>query len=215
MSHPTRLALSREAPASRWPIPLFLGVPDMRTRVQLFLGLVLAAVLATAGAGAACVPQPLLLVQPAASGSPGAKLTAMGTTFGTGPAEVRWNALDGPLLGTGTGPDFSVELTVPDVPDGLYTLVGIARSSGGGIAGTARATLRVVRADGEDSQIQREETAPGEPAGRRNARSPAPVPVVPLGAGGLVLLGLGGLLGRLSTSRRPTSKGKAATEGGA
>ncbi len=177
------------------------------------MGSVLAAVLATVGVAAACVPQPLLLVQPGASESPGAKLTAMGTTFGSGPAEVRWNALDGPLLGTAPGPDFSVEFTVPDVPDGLYTVVGIARSPSGGIEGTARASLQVVRTGGEGGQPDGENKAGTTPkGGGRRSGSSTPVPVAALAAGGVVLLGLGGLLGRLSTSRRPSSKGEAAAD---
>ncbi|MGH9151939.1 MAG: hypothetical protein ACRD03_06010 [Acidimicrobiales bacterium] len=169
----------------------------------LFAGLVLVAAVASAGVGAACVPQPLLLLEPAASGAPGTKLTAKGTSFASGRAELRWNALDGPLLGSATGPDFSVEVTVPDVADGLYAVVGIARSAAGGLAGTSRATLQVVRV-GDRSGPPSTAGTSSAPAPTDSGRAPSatPAPVLPLAAGGAVLLAIGGLLGRATPRRR-------------
>lgn len=99
----------------------------------------------------ACVPQPALSVQPLGSGPPGSRLTIEGANFDGGRVELRWNGLDGPLLGSGTGGSFTVPITIPDVPDGLYTLVALERRQDGSVGGVARAPFQLGRSTGSAS----------------------------------------------------------------
>lgn len=92
----------------------------------------------------ACIPQPrLITLQPRASGPPGAKVTVAALGFDPGRAEIRWNAGDGELLATANGPEFSVEVTIPQADIGLYQVVVLARSASGEIGNTNTVSFEV------------------------------------------------------------------------
>lgn len=107
-----------------------------------------AAVLLLAAAAWACVPQPLLVtVQPGLSGPAGSQVSVAAVGFDGGRAEIRWNALDGELLGTAEGPDFSAGVTIPPVPPGMYHVVVLGRAPGGEL-GNTRTVPFMVTAEG-------------------------------------------------------------------
>lgn len=131
-----------------------------RVRPGVLAVAVLAVGLVIAGSSRswACVPQPLLTIQPRASAAPGDQVTVDGLHF-SGRVEIRWNASDGLLLATANGSPFSVRITVPEVADGLYALIAFERDEGGGIVGVTRASFDV--------------TASGNPTSARVATSSA------------------------------------------
>jgi hypothetical protein len=130
-------------------------------------------VIGAAGA-LACVRQPLVVVQPQSSGPPGTRVTVAGTGFSDDRTELRWNGQDGPLLGTATGPEFSVPVTIPEAPGGLYSLVAVLRSPDGSIGNAVRASFQI--------------TAGTAPAGATGTGTAAPAPTgtaaAPTGAAG-------------------------------
>lgn len=127
-----------------------------------------AVLLAGTASAWACVPQPGILVQPTSSGAAGTEVTIIGKAFGDAMAEIRWNALDGELLGALPGPDFTTSVTIPQAPPGLYTLIAIVRGADGSVADTARAPFEVVEAG----------ASVGSAAGPANSplTSPSPAP---------------------------------------
>ena len=123
----------------------------MRTSLRAVLTAAVLLVAVGAGASAwACVPQPMIAsVQPRSSAAPGEQVTVVGENFPGSPVEIRWNGLQGPLLGTGNGPSFSIAVTVPDEVPGLYLLTALSRQPGGQVGDTARASFQVQGAAGE------------------------------------------------------------------
>lgn len=95
----------------------------VRTR-SFWLGLGTAVlVLGVTGLAWACGPQADMRVQPT-SGPAGSEATVQGAGFPeNAPVEVRWEAINGQLLGTAQGPDFSMAVTIPEVGEGTYTIV--------------------------------------------------------------------------------------------
>lgn len=151
---------------------------------------------AVAGVGAntswACVPQPVIEISPMSSAPSGTKVTLDGLRFGSDPVEVRWGTFDGPLLGRGTGPNFSADVTIPPAPAGLYTIVAFSRAADGSVGVAAQAVPFQV-------------TEPGGAAARSPASTSSPhhghsMPVELIGAL-LVALVLGALIGGLVTRR--------------
>ncbi len=172
-----------------------------------FLGVVIA----TASLGWACVPQPLVSVQPMASGPPGGQVTVNALAI-TGPAEIRWSAPDGPLLATAAGPSFSVPITIPDVPRGLYSLVVVERQPGGSLGSSGIVAFEVT-APGDT--LSGESHSPAQPSGDAPkaldattalvSAEPSP-PATPgwlLAVAGFGLVALGVLGGLLLSRRRP------------
>lgn len=160
------------------------------TRVGVAVAAVLAALAALAPAWA-CVPQPTITsVQPRASGPAGAEVTVAGENFEDGPVELRWNEVQGPLLGESDGPAFSIPVTVPDDPEGLYVLIALSRQAGGGVGATARTSFLV----GEPAAP----SATTQPAKDSEPAPPAQTgwPATPVLAGvALVVFAGGGLAG--------------------
>lgn len=134
--------------------------------------------------GWACVPQPLINLQPNASGPAGSQVTVNGLALGQGTVEVRWNAVDGPLLAQGTGPTVSGSITIPETADGLYSVIAFNRGPDGTVGSTGRASFEV--------------RAPGAPAGEASSPSTTRAPVQVRSGGGsnaavTVLVGLAAL----------------------
>lgn len=118
----------------------------LRTAVAATVGVVVATV-GVAAVAWACVPQPYLVVQPRASGAVGDEVEVVGENFDPGPVEVRWNALDGELLGKAAGPSFAAKVIVPEDEAGLYSLLAISRGPQGQVVGIARVAFSLTGAE--------------------------------------------------------------------
>lgn len=162
---------------------------------------VTAVLLGLAGAASACVPQPLVTLQPRESGPAGSEVTVNAVSV-AGEAEIRWNGTDGPLLAKATGPAFSTPMKVPDAEPGLYAVVVLERTRSGSVGSTARASFLVT---GPDSDPGTGSAAPGRPgAPPETVASPpgdssadddgVPIGVALAAGGGLAVLGgIGGV----------------------
>ena len=177
----------------------------MRHQVRnVVLGGVAALLVVLGGGGAwACIPQARLVsIEPRSSGASGTQVTVKAVAFDTGPAEVRWNASDGPRLATAVGPDFSVPVTIPAADEGLHTIVVLSRSPNGTLGNAGTAAFQVTRPGGSDP------TVPAVPsAATLTAESSSSGPswllfgvVLAVAAGALVALGV--LLGATWSRRR-------------
>lgn len=170
----------------------------MRTGLRRFLfvsvGFVAAGLFVVSGARA-CVPQPLITLQPQASGPSGSEITVQALAV-NGSAEIRWNGVDGQRLGDGTGPVFSTAVTIPEAPPGLYSIVVLERQADGSLGSTGRASFEVTGPDGQSSTAISESAASTTIASHDEGPSsdPAPVVLITAGAGLLVLGALGGSL---------------------
>lgn len=158
----------------------------------LVLGLTVAA-----GTAWACIPQPLLTVQPQAFGPPGAKVKVTGLNFGNFPVELRWNGFDGERLQTVNGPEFTADVTIPAAPDGIYVVLGVPRAVDGSVAGTVPAAVFQVTASGVRGPEQASAgTGP-------KAREPSPsISKASAAVGGAGLLALGLAVGLAVSHRR-------------
>ena len=154
------------------------------------------------GAAWACVPQARLVsIDPSSSGPSGSVVTVEGLAFDPGPAEVRWNASDGPRLATTTGPDFAVPVTIPTAEAGLYSIVVLSRAPDGSVGNAGSAAFEVTRPGDTQGAIPSAAAAPNP--GRAGSSS---LPGMVLALGGVVLLVLGGVVGAY-LSRRHRSPG--------
>lgn len=155
--------------------------------------------LATAASAWACFPQPYLVLRPQASGPAGSRITVEGRNFAGGQTELRWNAIDGQLLGGADQPSFSKEIAIPRAHDGLYTVLALTREASGGIGAVAPAQFQVTSSEpGGTHGAATPPAAASTDTARRSGRL-SPVAGV---AGAAVTLLLGGLAGAKLTKRR-------------
>lgn len=163
---------------------------------------ILIAVLFVGGGASACVPQPLITLQPQASGPVGTQVTVNALAV-NGPAEIRWNGVDGERLGDGTGPAFLAAVTIPDVPAGLYSIVVLERQADGSVGSTGRASFEVTRPDALSSTRAADPAASTTIAvhAEQSHSNPTPRALITVGAGFLLLAALGGSLLRGALSR--------------
>lgn len=185
---------SGASPSPRWVVPRALLVA------------VVTAAVGSISAAWACVPMAnLVTLRPDSSGPAGSRVVVNGLGFDGTPVEIRWNAPNGPRLGAARGPNFSVEVTIPKTPPGLYTVIAVERQQDGSIGNTGSTVFDVI-ARGET----RPDVGPRTAAGDRPRPDAIPSSqqawgsrwLAPAAAGtALVLLGaLGGVL--MTRSRR-------------
>ncbi|MCA1571830.1 MAG: hypothetical protein ABR540_13520 [Acidimicrobiales bacterium] len=153
-----------------------------------FLGTA-AVALVVASSAWACVPFPIITVEPQSSGFAGQEVTVKGIDLGLGMVEVRWNTMDGPRLATAPGPTFTAQIKIPDAPSGLYTVVLLTRAEDDSVTVKASTQFEIV---GPSSGGAATPASTARPADKDSSRGPG---VVLLAVGGLVLLALGVLLG--------------------
>lgn len=163
--------------------------------------------LASVGVGGrawACVPQPLVSLQPTGSGPAGGEVTVNGVSV-AGDAEIRWNGLQGPLLATVAGPAFTSKVKVPAADPGLYTIIVLERTPSGGVGSTGRAAYLVTSGGPAPAPGAATPPAGTEPTGEApvatGSRGDGLSPVL-AGAGGVVLLALGAVGGLLLSGKR-------------
>lgn len=174
-----------------------------KVRNPVLCGLAALTVAVACGGGAwACIPQARLVsLEPRSSGASGSQVTVKAVAFDPGPAEVRWNAPDGPRLATAVGPDFSVPVTIPAADEGLHAIVVLSRAPNGSLGNASSAAFQVTKPGGSDP------TAPAVPspatlAAESSSSGPSWLlfgAVLAVAAGALLALGV--LLGA-SWSRR-------------
>lgn len=73
------------------------------------------------------------------SGAAGSQIQVSVTNFPADPVSIHWNSVDGEVLATGRGPDFSTSITIPQVAEGVYYVV----ASGGQPGREQRASMSV------------------------------------------------------------------------
>lgn len=135
-----------------------------RLRVLVLTSLLFAACTFGSVGTAAAVEQPdaFVVVQPQPSGPPGVRVDVVGLGFGPGQrVEIRWDGVDGQLLGQTVGADFTTQMTVPDASAGLHTLVVLSRDANG-LLGTATSTGFLVNRNDQSPTDQQQ--APKAPA---------------------------------------------------
>lgn len=90
--------------------------------ISLLVSLVL---LGAASSAIACVPASSVSLQPQ-SGPSGSTTTVKGESFPKGDVEIRWDSLNGQVLGMAQGPSFSLPVTIPNVEPGVYRVLATA-----------------------------------------------------------------------------------------
>lgn len=179
-----------------------LGVSPRARRAVPWVVLlaVLAAAMGSITTAWACVPMAKLIsLQPGPSGPSGSKVVVNGLGFEQSPVELRWNAPDGPRLGSARGPNFSAKVTIPKVRDGLYTLIALERQQDGSIGNAGSAPFEVT-ASGEARPSPGRATGTGDrprteslPSSQRSWDPPW----LALAVAGIALIALGALGGAL------------------
>lgn len=164
-------------------------------RLGILVGVLgfISGVLGATGAWA-CVPQPLISLQPLASGPPGSQVTVEALAV-DGTVEIRWNSVDGPRLATANGPAFSVQVTIPEAPAGLYAMVVFERMPDGSVGSSGRAAFQVT-ADPIESggKAPASTIQPDASLGGSSSSAPPPAALVVTGAGLVIVGGFGGAL---------------------
>lgn len=150
----------------------------------------------------ACVPQPLITLSPIASGTAGTEVTVNGYSV-NGRAEVRWNALDGPLLATAQGPAFSAPVKIPPAAPGLYTVLVLERGAGGALGSTGQAAFEIISDIPPPPGALQPSTTIAAP---RSSSTSGPAGAAALGGAAMLTLGAvgGTLAARRRSRRKPT-----------
>ena len=178
---------------------------NLRRGATAGFGVAVAVVLAGASAWA-CIAGPTLNVTPAQA-QPGQEVAISGFSYnGSAPIVVRFNALDGPVLGTfepvegrfGDPELLSGTVTIPaGTKPGNYVLIATQSGDDGGLSQVPVRALVTVTSSG-GTPIVGEEVAPveaGRPVGpevTRSSPSTGALVLVALGAAGVALF-LGGV----------------------
>lgn len=105
----------------------------MRLRALVTAGLSAGLAVVLAGVAWACTAQPSILSVGPMSSAPNTEVTVTGRAVAAGPVEVRWNALDGPMLakvGADARGDFVTTITVPNARPGVYSIIAVAQNTG-------------------------------------------------------------------------------------
>lgn len=155
---------------------------------------VLAVPLTVVSVALACVPRGIVAVEPGSAPS-GSTVTVLATGFPQDiPVDVRWNGLNGPRLGGGVGPQFTVDVTVPPVAAGPYVISAATTDE---------------HAPHSEGRIAFEVTGGGSgtaPTPTPGTTSPDPAPLNPFApqpsGGGKVITGTAGANRLLGTSGR-------------
>lgn len=146
----------------------------------------LIAVVAWAGVAWACTAVASVDIE-GRSGAPGSRQMVRGLKFEAGPVELRWNAVDGPLAATATGPRFSVPVAIPENARGVLFLVAVQHRPNGKVW-QAPDSFEVL-APGESPSTPQAEVGPSIADTRPEGRTTGSL--MALGAG---LLSIGGVV---------------------
>ncbi|MGI8810427.1 MAG: hypothetical protein ACR2KK_21760 [Acidimicrobiales bacterium] len=103
-----------------------------------------------------------------ADGPVGSRITVIGNGFAPDEVEIRWGSQTGLLLTIALGPEFSVFVTVPDVPANSYPVMAVVRD--GNSVSTSNASYQVTTEDEPAEPTTTTTSPPPEPT-----TVPAPV----------------------------------------
>lgn len=92
-------------------------------RLALIGVVVLASLTAAVAVAWACVPSGGSISVNPNFGVAGSRATVTGANFPPGDPRITWNSPDGPVLANPQGPNFTVQITIPNVPPGVYMIV--------------------------------------------------------------------------------------------
>lgn len=125
--------------------------PSIRVAATFALLAPLIAALAIAGGTAfGCIPagssESAVSIEPSPFGAAGSSVTVNGVGLNPGPAEVRWNGPEGPLLASGAGPQLNAPITLPAVDPGRYEIYLLSRAENGTVSDTVSASVLVTEA---------------------------------------------------------------------
>ncbi len=162
---------------------------EVKQRVTSLALFGLLVILMGASTAWACVPQPLITLSPQASGPAGGRVTVDGLAI-EGAVEIRWDAVDGPLLGKAMGPTFSAEVTIPEASEGLHAIIVAERRPDGGLGSTGRASYEVTAPARSGEAMASSQGTTADATTSTNTSSSTP----PFASGGLLLAGGAGLL---------------------
>lgn len=151
-----------------------MGVPGRRARaledvafvtlgLRALLGL-LGATVALASLAPPAQAEPLVVIEPQASGPAGQPVRVVGLGFDGGQVELRWNSTEGERLAATVGPDFTTSMVVPSGSAGFNTVVAVSRDANGRIGTAASAGFLVTAADEASRTARPLAGAPGLPA---------------------------------------------------
>lgn len=128
----------------------------------------------------ACTPSAYLNPLEPSQGAQGTRVTVTGAKFEPREVEIRWNGREGAMLGTASGPSFSVQVTIPAAADGVYYVTAVQRVAGGSDLSQVRSQpFDVVSAE---SQVLQPRQAPVQNGNSTPSQSPAPGETQPAGA---------------------------------
>jgi hypothetical protein len=145
----------------------------------------------------ACVPQPFISLRPGQLSAPGDKVTAAGFNFGDNSVELRWNAIDGPLLAKAPGPSFTTTMTIPKAADGIYTIIAVPRDPDGTVLNSvASAIIEVI--NGWPFALA---PVPGRP-GQASSHAAGGINTLSAVLGGAGVLAIGLFVGTVVAARR-------------
>lgn len=120
-----------------------------RVKWVIVFGALCCPVLFASLAAWACTPQTPIAIMPN-SGYPGSQVEISGASseiYRSNLVEIRWNSINGPVLGSAAvapGQAFSIKVTVPEAPPGVYYPVLVT----GGSFGIARAPFEIIPSTG-------------------------------------------------------------------
>lgn len=201
--------------------------------IQVWLSaLILLALLTLVSAAWACTGQPQVVALSTDRAPVGTEVTVIGERVPTQFVEIRWDSLQGPVIGRGTATngDFAILALVPDAPPGIYYMV-VAALPLGYPEGTPPSVTRVsfevtaspalaaepagLHNHSSDLWSGFSQAAPelsvGSPAAGNNEVSPAPalgigVGIFAFGAGALIVSAATAVARKPHPSRRPEGR---------
>jgi|GEM_PF-2175454 len=118
-------------------------------KMSLTVGLLVAALVASASLAWACTPGSILdPITPSGGAARGADMMIAGRNFHSGPVpvEIRWDSLEGPVIGTASGPAFTATAKVPsDASLGVHYVVAIQKDQTGTVVAKMTETFEVTK----------------------------------------------------------------------
>lgn len=174
---------------------------------RLLLLVPIPALLVAATAAWACTPQPRSFAVSPSMAVAGSAASVVGQGVAPGePVEVRWNRLDGGVIGTAVADErgrFRADVRIPEAAPGVYSVLFAAGGQPSKATGVGRLAFEVAGSNGQRASSERPEFWSSQPETHRsnpNGNSLA------LGAGlaslGAVTLSAGATLAVLRRTRR-------------
>ena len=147
---------------------------NAKKRSVLICSLVTAAISLVSALAWACTPQSTITVA-VNVGRPGKSVPVTGDLLQPGPAEIRWNSLDGPAVSPAfepSGTTYSTQITVPQTEPGVYYMILV---SSGQVVARQPFEVNITAGAGTASEVVASDLWSGLSATADSATSPAGV----------------------------------------